>query len=128
MSLYDPEGKALKRRIERRYLAQMMQGCGKRWCANEWCKTGRANSKLEPKPLTAQLVLPQIKPLMDSVRDTHAPMYFCVDEANQRRRKLAEMLAAEGEFDLEWCIAACEAEGDLDMARGWLMNWAPSTE
>ncbi|KAI0377363.1 ubiquitin fusion degradation protein UFD1-domain-containing protein [Hypomontagnella monticulosa] len=129
VSLYDPEGKALKRRIERRYLTQMMQGCGKRWCANEWCKTGRANSKLESKPSTAQLVLPQIKPLMDSVRDTQAPMYFCVDEANQRRRKLAEMLAAEGDFDLEWCIAACEAEGaDLDMARGWLINWAPSRE
>ncbi|OTA96240.1 hypothetical protein M434DRAFT_393086 [Hypoxylon sp. CO27-5] len=129
VSLYDPEGKALKRRIERRYLTQLMQGCGKRWCANEWCKTGRANSKLEPKPSTAQLVLPQIKPLMDSVRDKQTPMYFCVDETNQRRRKLAEMLAAEGDWDLEWCIAACEAEGpDLDRARGWLINWAPSKE
>ncbi|KAI1483174.1 ubiquitin fusion degradation protein UFD1-domain-containing protein [Daldinia eschscholtzii] len=129
VSLYDPEGKALKRRIERRYLTQMMQGCGKRWCANEWCKTGRANMKLEPKPSTAQLVLPQIKPLIESVRDVQKPMYFCVDEANQRRRKLAEMLAAEGDWDLEWCIAACEAEGaNLDMARGWLINWAPSKE
>lgn len=129
VSLYDPEGKALKRRIERRYLTQMMQGCGKRWCANEWCKTGRANLKLEPKPSTAQLVLPQIRPLTDSVRDTQKSMYFCVDEANQRRRKLAEMLVAEDDWDLEWCIAACEAEGpDLDRARGWLINWAPSNE
>lgn len=129
VSLYDPEGKALKRRIERRYLTQLMQGCGKRWCANEWCKTGRANLKLEPKPSNAQLVLPQIKPLMDSVRDKQTPMYFCVDETNQRRRKLAEMLAAEDDWDLEWCIAACEAEGpDLDRARGWLINWAPSKE
>ncbi|KAI1088413.1 ubiquitin fusion degradation protein UFD1-domain-containing protein [Rostrohypoxylon terebratum] len=129
VSLYDPEGKALKRRIERRYLTQMMQGCGKRWCANEWCKTGRANLKLEPKPSTTQLVLPQIRPLMDSVRDTQKSMYFCVDEANQRRRMLAGMLAAEDDWDLEWCIAACEAEGpDLDRARGWLINWAPSNE
>ncbi|XXG95266.1 hypothetical protein Hte_001527 [Hypoxylon texense] len=129
VSLYDPEGKALKRRIERRYLTQLMQGCGKKWCANEWCKTGRVNLKAEPKPSTAQLALPHIRPLMDSVRDKDMPMYFCVDEANQRRRKLAEMLAAEGDWELEWCIAACEAEGaDLDMARGWLINWAPSKE
>ncbi|KAI0836455.1 ubiquitin fusion degradation protein UFD1-domain-containing protein [Hypoxylon sp. FL0890] len=111
------------------HLEVPQEGCGKRWCANEWCKTGRANLKLESKPSTAQLVLPQIKPLMDSVRDKQSPMYFCVDETNQRRRKLAEMLAAEGDWDLEWCIAACEAEGpDLDRARGWLINWAPSKE
>lgn len=129
VSLYDPEGKALKRRIERRYLTQLMQGCGKKWCANEWCKTGRVNQKVEAKPSTAQLALPHIKPLIDSIRDKDTPMYFCVDEANQRRRKLAEMLAAEGDWELEWCIAACEAEGaDLDMARGWLINWAPSKE
>ncbi|KAI5860896.1 ubiquitin fusion degradation protein UFD1-domain-containing protein [Durotheca rogersii] len=129
VSLYDPEGKALKRRIERRYLTQLMQGCGKRWCVNEWCKTGRANLKLEAKPSTAQLALPHIKPLMESIRDKHAAFYFCVDEVNQRRRKLAEAMAAEEDWDLEWCIAACEAEGpDLDMARGWLINWAPSKE
>ncbi|KAI1373076.1 ubiquitin fusion degradation protein UFD1-domain-containing protein [Hypoxylon crocopeplum] len=129
VSLYDPEGKALKRRIERRYLTQLMQGCGKKWCANEWCKTGCANMKLKGKPSTAQLALPQIKPLMEAVRDKEAPMYFCVDETNQRRRKLAEMLAAEDDWDLEWCIAACEAEGaDLGRARGWLINWAPAKE
>lgn len=129
VSLYDPEGKALKRRIERKYLTQMMQGCGKRWCANEWCKTGRANMKLEPKPSTAQLALPQVKPLMDLVRDIQTPIYFCVDDANQRRRQLAELLASEDDWELEWCIAACEAEGpDMDRARGWLINWAPSKE
>ena len=43
-----------------------------------------------------------------------------------KRRKLAEMLAAEGAWDFEWCVAACEAEGsNLDRAREWLVNWAP---
>jgi hypothetical protein len=127
VQLHDPEGKALRRRIERRYLTQMMQGCGKKWCANEWCKTGRANIGLEAKGSSAQAVLPLIKPLMETVRDTSVAMYFCVDETNQRRRKLAEMLAAEKAWDLEWCIAACEAEGvNLDKAREWLMNWAPT--
>ncbi|TRX89191.1 hypothetical protein FHL15_009889 [Xylaria flabelliformis] len=129
VSLHDPEGKALKRRIERKYLSQMMTGCGKRWCQNEWCKTGRANASLEAKGASTQAVLPMIKPLMDTFRDTQTPMYFCVDESNQRRRVLAEMLASENAWDLEWCIAACEAEGgSLDKAREWLMNWAPMKE
>ncbi|RYC64008.1 hypothetical protein CHU98_g2196 [Xylaria longipes] len=129
VSLHDPEGKALKRRIERKYLSQMMTGCGKRWCRNEWCKTGRANANLEAKGASAQVVLPMIKPLMDAFRDTQTHMYFCVDESNQRRRVLAEMLASENAWDIEWCIAACEAEGaNLDKAREWLMNWAPMKE
>lgn len=127
VQLHDPEGKALRRRIERRYLTQMMQGCGKKWCANQWCKTGRTHLELEAKGSSAQAVLPLVKPLMETVQDVEAPMYFCVDEANQRRRQLAEMLAAEKVWDLAWCVAACEAEGaDLDRAREWLMNWAPS--
>jgi hypothetical protein len=126
VQLHDPEGKALRRRIERRYLTQMMQGCGKRWCANEWCKTGRARLGLEAKGTSAQAVLSLIKPLMESVRDLQAPMHFCVDETNQRRKTLAEMIAAEKAWDLEWCIAACEAEGpNPENAREWLLKWAP---
>ncbi|KAI0401081.1 ubiquitin fusion degradation protein UFD1-domain-containing protein [Xylaria palmicola] len=129
VSLHDPEGKALKRRIERRYLSQMMTGCGKKWCRNEWCKTGRANASLEAKGASAQAVLPMVKPLVDVFRDKQAPMYFCVDESNQRRRMLAGMLASENAWDIEWCVAACQAEGpDLDKAREWLMNWAPMKE
>lgn len=132
VSLHDPEGKALRRRIERRYLSQMMQGCVKRWCANEWCKTGRQNAKLEPKPSGTAAVLPLIKPLVEAFRDAAVPMHFCVDESNQRRRQNAELLAAEEDWDLEWCIAACEADGGagggggLDRAHEWLVNWAPA--
>ncbi|KAI4592904.1 hypothetical protein KJ359_010351 [Pestalotiopsis sp. 9143b] len=128
VQFHDPEGKALRRRIERRYLTQMIQGCGKKWCINEWCKTGRSNTGLEAKGSSAQAVLPLIKPLMETVRNNQEPIYFCVDETNQRRRKLAEMVAAEKAWDLEWCIAACEAEGPvLDKVREWLLNWAPMT-
>ncbi|KAI4265250.1 MAG: hypothetical protein L6R38_009556, partial [Xanthoria sp. 2 TBL-2021] len=45
---YDPEGKALTRRVERRYLTQLMTGCGKSWCRNNHCKTGRINKGQEP--------------------------------------------------------------------------------
>ncbi|RYO83395.1 hypothetical protein DL762_006160 [Monosporascus cannonballus] len=127
VSLHDPEGKALRRRVERRYLTQMMQGCGKKWCANPWCKTGRGNTNLEARGSGAQAALPLVRPLVESFRDRREPMHFCVDEANQRRRRLAELLAADGVWDLEWCVAACEAEGaNPDRAAEWLANWAPT--
>lgn len=126
VSMHDPEGKALRRRIERKYLGQMMTGCGKSHCANEWCKTGRSNIDLEPKGSSAQAVLPMVKPLLAAIPNPEEPVYFCVDEANQTRRKLAELVAAEKVWDLEWCIAAAEAEkGNLDRMREWLQAWAP---
>ncbi|KAK3985444.1 ubiquitin fusion degradation protein UFD1-domain-containing protein [Cladorrhinum sp. PSN332] len=126
VSTHDPEGKALRRRIERRYLTQLMTGCGKKWCLNEWCKTGRANAGLESKGTSASAALPLVKPLLEEIREYSKPMHFCVDEASQRRRKAAEMLAAEGIWSVEWCIAAMEAEGgNLSQARAWLVDWAP---
>ncbi|KAF5704267.1 PRLI-interacting factor K [Fusarium mundagurra] len=127
VSMHDPEGKALKRRIERRYLGQLMTGCGKSHCANPWCKTGRANAGLEAKPSSAREVLPLVKPLLGDVTNMDAPLWFCTDEGSQRGRKLAEMMAEEGVWDLEWCVAAAEAEkGSLERMRDWLQAWAPT--
>ncbi|TVY61926.1 Ubiquitin fusion degradation protein 1-like protein [Fusarium oxysporum f. sp. cubense] len=127
VSMHDPEGKALKRRIERRYLGQLMTGCGKSHCANPWCKTGRANAGLEAKPSSAREVLPLVKPLLGDVTNMDAPLWFCTDEGSQRGRKLAEMMAEEGVWDAEWCIAAAEAEkGSLERMRDWLQAWAPT--
>lgn len=126
VSMHDPEGKALKRRIERRYLAQLMTGCVKPHCNNEWCKTGRANRGLEPKGSSAQAALPAVKPLLTASSNTDEPFYFCVDEGSQTGRKLAEMLAAEKGWELEWCIAAAECQkSDLNKMTEWLQAWAP---
>lgn len=126
-SMHDPEGKALRRRIERRYLTQLMTGCGKKWCANEWCKTGRKNLGLEPKATGAAALMAEIKPFVQDVDEKSKPMFFCVDEGGQKRRMVADILASEGAWDLEWCVAAAEAEGpNLDKAREWLRNWAPA--
>jgi hypothetical protein len=125
--MHDPEGKALRRRIERRYLGQLMTGCGKAHCANSWCKTGRANAGLDPKPSSAREVLPLVKPLLASIPNMDEPLYFCADETSQRSRKLAEMMSSEGVWDLDWCIAAGEAEkGNMDKMRDWLQAWAPT--
>ena len=132
VSTYDPENKALKRRIERRYLTQLLTGCGKSWCRNTFCKTGRTNTG-EGGAVTTKDALPMIKPFVDAVVSAETkPLHFCVYEASQTRRALAEMLKEEhgmkGEtYSLPWCIGALEAEtGQLDKAREWLGNWAPT--
>ena len=137
VSMYDPENKALRRRIERRYLQQLLTGCGKAWCRNELCKSGRKNLEMSTN-ITTKDALPMIKPFLDGLAKGQmmTPLHFCVDESNQKRRKLAELLAAEsggpadkGGYGLEWCIGASEAEaGDLDAARQWLKNWAPTRQ
>lgn len=125
-SMYDPDGKALRRRIERRYLQQLMTGCGKAHCANDWCKAGRAKTGLEAKGSSARAALPLVKPLLEGVADHGEPMFFCVDELSQKRRRVAEMVAAEKVWSLAWCVAAAEAErGDAGKMRDWLQAWAP---
>jgi hypothetical protein len=129
VSMYDPEGKAMKRRIERRYISQLISGCAHTWCANRYCKIGRVNAGVGQKGdvISTKEALPMVRPLMEGINDSREPMHFCVDEVSQKRKVLAEMLAAEGSYELEWCVAACEGAGgaDLDGARGWLRDWAP---
>lgn len=136
VSTHDPEGKALRRRVERRYLTQLLTGCGKAWCANTCCKTGRLNQGLPPFAgegagrSSVAVLLPLIKPLVaEAVAEPAKPVHFCVDEESQKRRAVAERLAGQdggGVYELEWCVAACEAEGaDASKAWEWLTNWAP---
>ncbi|KAG0156515.1 hypothetical protein PDIDSM_3694 [Penicillium digitatum] len=136
---HDPEGKALRRRIERRYLSQMMTGCGKPWCQNEYCKTAKQKIPSDSGPSAAMSVVeimkltrPHVEALntQPSVPNT-APLYLCADETSQHRRNLAELIAAESiegkVYGLPWCIAAAEASsGDLEKAREWLSKWAPT--
>jgi hypothetical protein len=136
VSLHDPEGKALRRRIERRYLSQLLTGCAKPWCRNPYCRAGRKNTTpgAPDRGVPTKEAIPLVKPFLEGLdgRGYSSPLHFCVDEASQRRRSVAEMLSLEqgvegkGGYGLEWCVAALEAEaGDLDRARAWLKGWAP---
>jgi hypothetical protein len=128
-SSFDPEGKALKRRVERRYLTQLLTGCGNDWCRNGYCKTGRKHVGLEKpgEPVTSKEAMAMIKPILADLLHSRSSLSFCTDETGQQRRVLAEFLTAEGGYDLPWSIAALEASaGDLDKARTWLRNWAPT--
>jgi len=125
---YDPEGKALRRRVERRLLQQLMAGCGKPWCGNaDACRTGRKNNTGVDETFTAKDALPMIKPIMDELaKSGTSALKFCVDEASQTRRVLGGMIAGEGEYEVEWCVKALEEEhNDLGKAREWLKNRAP---
>lgn len=149
VSMYDPDGKALKRRVERKYLTQLLTGCSQAWCQNEFCKLGRQHLGLavDGRSFTSKEAMQMIKPTLDDLIGGSAPLHFCTDESSQRRRIVAEMLAAEGDgdgggtgkgkakegsaaagsYDIEWCVAALEVEGgDLDKARTWLKSFAPT--
>ncbi|MCJ1409974.1 hypothetical protein MMC19_004059 [Ptychographa xylographoides] len=135
-SSFDPEAKALKRRVERKYLTQLLTGCGKDWCRNEYCKTGRKYLGVERpgNPVASREATGMIKPILEHIVDGRDSLHLCTDEASQKRRALADMVATEGYgdndgagYDLPWCVAALEAEaGDLDKGRTWLKNWAPT--
>jgi hypothetical protein len=138
---HDPEGKALRRRIERKYLSQMMTGCGKPWCQNKYCKTAKQKKEDASGPAAPMAVADIMKvtrPLVEALNTkpdepNTAPFYFCTDETSQHRRTLAELIAAESAgmgdkgYDLAWCIAGAEASGgDLEKTREWLSKWAPT--
>ena len=125
---YDPEGKVLRRRVERRLLQQVIGGCGKPWCQNQdWCKTGYQNATGEVRVLTAKDALPMLRPIMDELaRGDASSLSFCVDEGTQIRRRNANALAQVGEYELEWCIKALEeSKGDMTGAQSWLSDHAP---
>lgn len=132
VSMHDPEGKAMRRRIERRYLQQLVSGCGKGWCRNEFCKTG-LQALGKPANVSMKDGMAMVKPILTSLAngEEESALHFCVDEASQQRRNLAEMLAADetvgfgkGGYAFEWCLGALEAEkGELEGARRWLGDW-----
>ena len=145
VSMYDPDGKALKRRVERKYLTQLLTGCNQPWCCNAFCRTGRKSLGLmtDGQTISSKEALSMIKPTLDNLKDMTSPVSFCTDEASQKRRTLAEMIAAESTADAkgkgkegetggsgysaEWCVAALEAvDGDLDRGRSWLKDYAPT--
>lgn len=148
VSMYDPDGKALRRRVERKYLTQILTGCGQQWCRNEYCKIGRRNMGVEGT-MTSKEGMAAVKPFLDGLRGGGTSLHFCVDEGSARSREVAELMAAEGSeaaggdgkgkgkarddpgagsgFELEWCVAALGIEeGDLDNARAWLKGFAPT--
>ena len=127
-STYDPEGKGLRRRTERRLLQQLMGGCAKSWCQNQaWCRTGHKDTTGEDRILSAKDALPMVKPILEQMtKGVTNGLKFCVDESTQSRRLKASILADEGLYQIEWCIKALEeTKADINTAQNWLQDRAP---
>ena len=77
--------------------------------------------------LSAKDALPLLKPVMEQLSHGDASgLWLCVDEATQDRRLKAQILADEGDYEVEWCISAVEqSKGDLSNATQWLKDRAP---
>lgn len=135
-SSYDPEHKGLKRRVERKYLTQLVTGCGQSFCRNEFCKNGRYQLGLmDPgQSMSSKDAMLMTRPEVAILLDPSSSLHFCTDEASQKGRNLAETVAVEHGpdaqgvgYSLPWCVAAFEAEhGNMNEARTWLENWAPT--
>ncbi|KAK6346914.1 hypothetical protein TWF696_007014 [Orbilia brochopaga] len=141
-STYDPTGATLSRRTELRYLTQLLRGCDKPGCTNEMCKTGRANRKPPLPVISSKEATAIVKPLVtvEGLQGgyTSHPLHFCVDEATQKRKNIAEMLSytddsnSQGGWAIEWCTKAVELvsneatdEAELaNKARDWLEKFA----
>lgn len=128
-STHDPEGKALRRRIERRLLQQLMGGCNKPWCQNqEWCRTGNKNATGQDRTYSAKDALPVIRPTMERLNqhDVAPTVSFCVDESQQKKNVVAKMLAHDSAYAFGWVAKAVEeAKGDVMGADSWLKERAP---
>ena len=148
-STYDPDGRMLKRRVERKYLTQLKSGCGNSACINEYCRTGRVTlgkkNGQDPKVVDVpmefsegkKLAQPFVEGLYSSQSsETQSSLHFCTDQASQERRMLAMWLANEGkdlpgakQYGLPWCVAALELyKSNVAKAQEWLINYAPSVE
>ena len=133
VSTHDPDGRALKRRVERKYRTQLLSGCGHPWCYNELCKDGRVHLGLaeEGQGPTAADVRAIIAPQVEHLLGGEETVYFCTDEETARVRNLAEHLVEEGAlhaegYVMEWCLAALGVEQGSAGAEAWLRNFAPT--
>ncbi|KAI9816367.1 MAG: hypothetical protein M1826_001834 [Phylliscum demangeonii] len=91
------EDEALRRRLERRYVTQLVRGCAKAWCANELCKDGRvkanAGGGVGPLPLAPSAAV--AAHTAAAAASSNRRVYLCVDEASQLRRSRARQLVME---------------------------------
>lgn len=114
-SSFDPDGRGLRRRVERRYLTQLLTGCGREWCRNGYCRTGRKGMGMGmgmggeggdgdgDGRMTAKDAMRLIAPLLGELvlrsggegggEGEGGGMFFCTDEESQIRRGVADGMA-----------------------------------
>lgn len=98
----------ISQRIERRLVLQLMRGCGKSWCLNEYCPIGTGGTK----KWTAADAVRTAKELI-----AENNFSFCVDEISTRKQMFVKL---GGEFAQGWRGLAINTCGSEYEATQWL--------
>ena len=130
----DRDGRALKRRVERRLLSQLLTGCGRESCDNlSGCR--KAQDRLGYQRLTSKEASAVIKEDLEGLLEGRGKLFLCVDEEAEKRKGKADYMGAQdvGEdgvdngYERGWYLRALEQCGeDVGRARNWLKDWAPT--
>lgn len=114
-TVYDPDGRLLRGKIERRLILGIKNGCKRRGCLNELCATSD-NFKLQGLTRMADIVK-YVKEDIDQVQ-------FCVDDSMDVKVRLVEML--DKKWSYGWRCKAVDINGvDLTKIGLWLQRNAP---
>ena len=98
----------ISQRIERRLVLQLMRGCGKSWCLNEYCPIGTGGAK----KWAAGDAVKTAKELIAENKFS-----FCVDEISTRKQMFVNL---GGEFAQGWRGLAINTCGSEYEATQWL--------
>lgn len=105
-NVYDPDGKKLRARLERRYILMMKNGCGDKLCDNELCCTGE--SMVDIVNLVKKLDMKELK--------------LCVDEKRRLKMKIVKMFENSG-WSKGWIIRGLEeCKFEIDKVLPWLSS------
>lgn len=131
-TVYDPDGKKLLQRIERRYILQVKNGCGSKECENELCgSSARCKVPVETRASMASVVKYVKEEVMKEVLARHGRslhFQFCVPRSMDQRRHFVSMFEG-GEWAHGWICKSNELKGnDINAMRQWLENNAVTNE
>lgn len=121
-TVYDPDGKKLMQRIERRYILQIKNGCGSRDCENELCGTSaKCKVPSETRESMAGVVKFVKGEVMKEVLNRKKLHFqFCVSKSMEHRRRFVSMFEG-GEWARGWICKSNEVCGNDVKAMGqWL--------
>ena len=121
-TVYDPDGKKLMQRIERRYILQIKNGCGFCDCENKLCgSSAKCKVPLETRGSMAGVVKFVKGEVMKEVLNRKGLHFeFCVSRSMDQRRRFVSMFEG-GEWARGWICKSNEASGnDVNAMGQWL--------
>lgn len=117
-SVFDPDGTKLRSRVERKYITQLTNGCGKPWCRNLMCGTARKRTVPFSEAMGAAKS-------QTSRAFSSAPQFsLCVDQVTQTRANMVTLLEAHGEYTRPYIAQAVNhSHGDEADALAYLHDF-----